>query len=141
MLTKWIMFLTAILVLSGCGAEESHDGAQGIPGENCTVAQTTIGAVITCPDGSQAVVLHGQDGTDKMGKTAKRKNTVPAVATNYIKLGDRLEVIANSGIRIDCVVKYVNHGDGWLFPVTHTQVNPSFLAVAKICENGTVTML
>lgn len=39
-------------------------GVPGINGKSCTVSQTEIGAVITCEDGTSALITNGTNGTD-----------------------------------------------------------------------------
>lgn len=62
-LTILIGFTTLLL-----GCQNGHNGAPGTPGLDgtdglsCTVTQTADGAIITCPDGSTAVIANGQPG-------------------------------------------------------------------------------
>lgn len=48
----------------GTNGEQGEPGADGAPAEPCTVEQTNDGAIITCPDGSEAVIVNGEDGED-----------------------------------------------------------------------------
>ncbi len=60
----WILIMFVALVgLSGCAGKDGSNGAAGVPGipgepsPSCTVNQLDDGgAVITCPDGTSAVV-------------------------------------------------------------------------------------
>jgi hypothetical protein len=50
--------------LNGADGAAGQDGSQGIAGDNgsgCSVTQTKSGAIITCADGSTAVILNGKD--------------------------------------------------------------------------------
>lgn len=77
---KNILIVMMICISIGCASEypgqvDSNDGvqgetgatgvagatgAQGLPGQSCTVAQNALGALLTCPDGTTALVLHGK---------------------------------------------------------------------------------
>jgi len=53
----------------GSPGPTGNTGSQGAPGENCTVSAVTAsdvapngGSLISCPDGSQSLVLNGTDG-------------------------------------------------------------------------------
>jgi hypothetical protein len=58
--------------LPGGEGPQGEQGVAGATGQSCAVSQTTVGALIQCPDGSSAVVLHGQNGHN--GKDAKCKH-------------------------------------------------------------------
>lgn len=59
------------LVLAACGGSES---------EPCTVEDTASGAVITCPDGTEATVNDGADGEDGTNGT----NGAPGAANRIV---------------------------------------------------------
>lgn len=79
----WLIALS--LMLSACAPDDGRnglDGAQGpqgekgdagTPGSPCTVTQTEMGALIQCPDGTAALVLHGRNGAD--GKDCEKKKS------------------------------------------------------------------
>lgn len=86
-MTTKILVLLAVLTLSSCGNPQDPmpygttgpTGEQGTPGADglaaptapsCTVAQTSTGALIYCPDGTHAFVQHGKDGSN--GKDCKK---------------------------------------------------------------------
>lgn len=46
---------------NGADGAPGASGADGKDGTSCTVAQIPEGAVITCPDGTSAVIEHGKD--------------------------------------------------------------------------------
>jgi len=54
---KYILIFLA-LCLVGCGPAKKR------PSVNCTVENTFDGALITCPDGSSALITSGLDGKD-----------------------------------------------------------------------------
>lgn len=58
---------------AGKDGQDGATGAQGIPGSqgeagadgsSCSVAQVSGGAIITCTDGTSAIILNGADGRD-----------------------------------------------------------------------------
>lgn len=75
---KYVMMILMFLVLSSCTqmvhefAIPSPDmvgpqgpvGASGVDGKSCSVAQTETGALLTCTDGTSAVITNGLDGAD-----------------------------------------------------------------------------
>lgn len=57
-----LAFLFCLLSLIGCSnrtGTPGSDGLNGLPGANCTVSQVSNGAIITCPDGTTALVQNG----------------------------------------------------------------------------------
>lgn len=58
---KWIVVIT--LIVAGCGlrGRSGSHGVNGTAGSSCSVSQAVNGAVITCTDGSGAVVYNGED--------------------------------------------------------------------------------
>gem|GEM_PF-6085266 len=46
----------------GVDGQDGTPGADGQDGTSCTVVETEAGALITCTDGTQALVANGQDG-------------------------------------------------------------------------------
>lgn len=66
-------FLVLAILANGCAPQvqlvpidqgppiPGPKGDTGAPGQNCTVTAVANGALINCPDGTQAVVLNGQD--------------------------------------------------------------------------------
>lgn len=78
MLKQVILYCTLLTLASiGCGKPDAQDGVPGpagqpgVPGPSgasCSVSQSEIGALIVCPDGSSAVVLHGGKRCRKKGK-------------------------------------------------------------------------
>ncbi len=82
-------FILVMLIIGAmaCGkaATEGVNGLQGNDGlvgptgasgttPSCTVTQTSMGALISCPDGSNAVVLHGESGKDCSFKGRSKKH-------------------------------------------------------------------
>jgi hypothetical protein len=86
---KNIILLLAIVLLAGCAWDVSDgrdgkdgqdglpglpgrdgtdgsDGLPGVPGAGCTVSQRVDGSIITCADGSMAIIMNGQDGSDSV---------------------------------------------------------------------------
>lgn len=63
----------------GPAGEPGTTGPQGEPGdpgqdaEPCTVYETETGALIICPDGSEAELFHGEPGADADCKKPKEK--------------------------------------------------------------------
>lgn len=53
--------LAMALYVVGCGPDAlySTPGPKGDPGKTCTVKQETLGAVISCPDGTSAFISNG----------------------------------------------------------------------------------
>lgn len=57
--------ITTMLILTSCMGYRGHRGNIGLtgsPGKNCTVVQNAGEAVITCPDGTQAIIKDGVTG-------------------------------------------------------------------------------
>ncbi len=52
----------------GVDGQSGVQGPTGAPGQSCTVAQYETGALITCPDGTHALVLHGTGRPPHPGK-------------------------------------------------------------------------
>jgi hypothetical protein len=59
---KYLFLLT--LFLAACAGPSGHNGQAGSPGGSCTVTQAANGVVISCADGSNAVIYNGADGKD-----------------------------------------------------------------------------
>ena len=58
------------LILMGCGIAQSKERKKVA---NCTVEETEEGAVITCPDGSTAVISNGTEGVPgEVGATGEK---------------------------------------------------------------------
>jgi hypothetical protein len=62
-------------------SEPGLQGPTGTAGESCTVEQTKSGALIRCPDGSSALLLHGQPvetckGNGKHGKAHNHQDSL-----------------------------------------------------------------
>lgn len=53
----------------GAIGPEGVKGLTGLNGGNCTVATTTNGASVVCPDGSTAIILNGIDGINGVNGT------------------------------------------------------------------------
>ncbi len=49
-------------------------GLQGLPGQSCSVTQNNLGALITCPDGTSALVLHGKQPSTCGHKKSKHNH-------------------------------------------------------------------
>ncbi len=68
------------------------NGANGTNGTSCTVAQTELGAVITCQDGTSAVITNGQDGKSPIIRCNTNKNRLEmqyAGDTNWAVVRDQ----------------------------------------------------
>ncbi len=72
MRVKLLIGLMIICVLA-CAKEHPIPGVDGLQGavgatgatsQSCTVTQTSLGVLISCPDGSSGLILHGQNGKD-----------------------------------------------------------------------------
>ncbi len=68
---KKLLLIAALLSLSACHRRitgpvgpKGADGQDGAPGSSCSVQQMSNGAIITCQDGTSAVILNGADGSD-----------------------------------------------------------------------------
>ena len=62
---KLILLIGAILNLTACHRRVTGPmGPKGADGSSCSVNQTLTGAIISCTDGTTAVLLNGQDGVD-----------------------------------------------------------------------------
>lgn len=49
---------------TGAAGPKGIDGVDGVAGKSCSVAATPTGAVISCEDGTSAVINNGTDGVD-----------------------------------------------------------------------------
>ena len=54
--------IIAALLLTNCAGPRGFQGHNGIPGTSCTAAPIEGGALITCTDGTTALILNGVDG-------------------------------------------------------------------------------
>lgn len=52
---------------AGVSGVNGVTGATGLAARPCTVKQNTLGALITCPDGSSAIILNGKSCHKKKG--------------------------------------------------------------------------
>ena len=64
-----IIVLVACIGLIACQRSKfttvnGPQGPKGVSGTSCTVTDTDGGALITCPDGTSALVTDGDDGKD-----------------------------------------------------------------------------
>lgn len=50
--------------VDGSDGAPGEQGPPGVDGSNCTVMQAVNGAVISCTDGTNAIILNGIDGSD-----------------------------------------------------------------------------
>lgn len=63
------LFIVLTIFASACSLEDrtgpmGPEGAPGRPGSSCSVEPVSNGAVITCDDGTSAVIVNGTDGQD-----------------------------------------------------------------------------
>lgn len=52
--------LSILAIAAACGGKPGRPGANGEDGQSCTVQQLEEGALVTCPDGSFALIEHGK---------------------------------------------------------------------------------
>jgi len=67
---KQILILSLIL-LGACAkrGDRGHPGSDGSDGSSCSVNQTVNGAIISCQDGTTAIVTNGTNGIDGLDGT------------------------------------------------------------------------
>jgi hypothetical protein len=56
-----VILMVFMFLLTGCGNDTDR---QVLEAYSCSVKQVDGGALITCPDGTQQVILNGQDGSN-----------------------------------------------------------------------------
>jgi hypothetical protein len=64
---KNLILLLALTTLVSCKGKDGSMGPKGdtgAPGSSCSVTQVSNGAIISCENGTSAVLLNGQDGAD-----------------------------------------------------------------------------
>jgi len=68
-----------LCLLVGCGAFKKQEDIEVSDGENCSVQEAEGQAIVTCADGSSAVITNGEAGTP--GKDGKPGTRGPAGST------------------------------------------------------------
>lgn len=64
-MSKTVLLTLALLFLSACHQRVTGGmGPRGADGSSCSVTQTMTGAIISCTDGTTAILLNGEDGND-----------------------------------------------------------------------------
>lgn len=71
--------LLICLLITGCGAFKKKEDIEVSDGENCSVTEAEGQAVVTCADGSSAIVSNGEPGAP--GKDGKPGTRGPAGST------------------------------------------------------------
>lgn len=84
--------LAAITLLSNCGPAEPVDNrVYSETGAVCSVEQIETGAVVRCPDGSEAYIHNGADGAD--GANGTNCSVEPAEQGAIVRCGDYEQTI------------------------------------------------
>lgn len=87
---KFVLLGLILIALSACHGHTGRMGPKGdkgdtgTPGSSCSVSQAVNGAIITCTDGTMAVILNGVDGTDGADGTDGVSPSSPYLVTEII---------------------------------------------------------
>lgn len=64
---KKLLIISMLAILASCSGKDGLNGSvgpKGADGSSCSVTQTINGLIISCTDGTSAVLLNGKDGED-----------------------------------------------------------------------------